>query len=158
MKNLNNFITEKLKVNSKTKIVNDLEHKEIIDKIIYYFNINPEETKDNEEKHAFEKIKEKIIEWLDYYKEKIKDVDFACDLETLNEFIKSINKNEYKENIQKEYNTSDSLNEKCQSLLDKSVGLYKNYIINIECQHCDEKMICISYKYGTLYCLNKNLK
>ena len=62
MKNLNKFVLEKLKVNSKTKInKNDnIESKEIIDRMIYYFNIDPKDTTDKEEKKDYESLKNQL--------------------------------------------------------------------------------------------------
>jgi len=154
MKNLNNFITEKLKVNSKTKInKNDnIESKEIIDQMIYYFNIDPLKTKDEREGRNYENAVLKITEWVEFYK--IKDIKFAADLETINDFIKYVNDKKHQNDIKKEYDTSYSLNEKCQELLEGSVTLFQHINTHFEVMYNTDKMICISYKYGTIYGLN----
>jgi len=154
MKKLNNFIFEKLKVNSKTKInKNDqIESKEIIDIITYYFNIDPFKAKDENEKNDYEKAISKITEWIEFYK--IKDIKFACDLETINNFVRYVKDKKHKEDILKEYDTRGTLNEKCQELLEDSVTLYQHYGTHFEIKYNNDKMICISYKYGTIYGLN----
>ena len=158
MKNLNKFVLEKLKVNSKTKInKNDnIESKEIIDRMIYYFNIDPKDTTDKEEKKDYESLKNKIMEWVEFFK--ITDIEFACDVETFNEFIQYVNNKKHQNDIKKEYDTSYSLNEKCQELLENAVTLYQHYNTHLELKYNNDEMICISYKYGTIYCLNTNKK
>ena len=158
MKNLNKFVLEKLKVNSKTKInKNDnIESKEIIDRMIYYFNIDPKDTTDKEEKKDYESLKNKITEWVEFYK--ITGIKFACDIETFNDFIQYVNDKKHQNDIKKEYDTSYSLNEKCQELLENAVTLYQHYNTHLELKYNNDEMICISYKYGTIYCLNTNKK
>lgn len=154
MKKLNNFIFEKLKVNSKTKInKNDqIESKEIIDIITYYFNIDPFKAKDEKEKNDYDKAISKITEWIEFYK--IKDIKFACDLETINNFVRYVKDKKHKEDVLKEYDTRGTLNKKCQELLKNSVTLYQHYSTHFELKYNNDKMICISYKYGTIYGLN----
>ena len=154
MKKLNNFIFEKLKVNSKTKInKNDqIESKEIIDIITYYFNIDPFKIEDEKEKNDYEKAISKITEWIEFYK--VKDIKFACDLETINNFVRYVKDEKRKKDILKEYDTRGTLNEKCQELLEDSVTLYQHYSTHFGLKYNNDKMICISYKYGTIYGLN----
>jgi len=155
MKNLNNFIIEKLKINSKTKIskIDDIDDQDgLIGNFIYYFNIDPKDTTDKEEKKDYETVIFKIAEWIEFFK--VKDVKFTCDVETFNEFIQYVNDKKHQDDIKKEYDTSYSLNEKCQELLENAVTLYQHYNTHLELKYNNDKMICISYKYGTIYGLN----
>ena len=157
MKNLNNFIIEKLKVNSKTNIskIDDVDDQnELVGDFIYYFNLDPLKAKDEMEGKDYEKVIFKIAEWIEFYK--VKDIKFACDLETLNDFIRYVKDKKQKDDILKKYDTSGTLNEKCQELLDDSVTrtFYQHYNTHLELKYNNDKMICISYKYGTIYGLN----
>ena len=155
MKNLNNFIIEKLKVNSKTNIskIDDIDDQNgLVGDFIYYFNLDPLKAKDEREGKDYETAIFKITEWIEFYK--VKDVKFACDLETLNDFIRYVKDKKQKDDILKEYDTGGTLNEKCQELLEDSVTLYQDINTHFEIKRNNDKMICISYKYGTIYGLN----
>lgn len=136
MKNLKDIISEKLTINSKTKLG---KHTSLSEKILYTWGFTDFESYENE--------KQIIDDWLK--ENNITEVYFACDKETLEEcdFIDD-----------KEYDTDYELNEYCQEYLSKADKLY-TYKSNGEKYDIfgSEEMICICSYYGTLFCLDKKI-
>ena len=89
-----------------------------------------------------ESLKNKITEWVEFYK--ITDIKFACDVETFNDFIQYVNDKKHQDDIKKEYDTSYSLNEKCQELLENAVTLYQHYNTHLELKYNNNEILAIS--------------
>jgi len=140
MKTLNNFIIEKLKINSKTKLSDNV--KELADEIFYvlwgFTDEDPE-------------IYEVISTWIK--DNNIKEVTPVADFDALKDAAEFLD-----DSTVKEYNTKNENVEECVDLLSKSKKLYhKNEVgINLDIYGCD-KIICVSGYYGTLYCADSNI-
>ena len=166
MKNLNNFIFEKLKVNSKTKINNKSTNykninsgNEIVDKIQYYFNIDPNENYiDSDIKIIRKELIECIEEWVKKYK--VENIKFVCDEYTLKILSARTNNfapyNEYKHDLEDEYDINDDINKKCEYLIktSESEQLYSHLSYGIRLWDFDGKMLYYNSRPMMTYCLN----
>lgn len=139
MKKLINFLQESLKITSKSKV--NEPSPEIIEKIIKnwgldHFKFNKKDIKDTLEKWQIDN--------------KVNDVSFAADVETLSELTGYGLPKDIKNN----YDDSDYTNEKCQIKLDQSEVLYSNDKEGLDIMG-NKEMIAFVSPYGTLYCLAK---
>lgn len=137
MKNLNNFIQEKLKINSKTRINNTEE----ICKYIYN-NLWGITDEDKEMYSAIEK-------WV-----KDNDVNEVIPIvhpESLNDVSEFID-----DDIIKQYKSDMKSVEDCEQELEKAENIYHHSGRgeNIDIM-CTDNMIAILGWYGTLYCVKK---
>ena len=135
MKSINNFIIEKLKINSNTKINNEL-----VEDIFYkYWGFVDEE----------KEIINVISQWVN--DNNIEDVKPIADKETLAELDGIVDDSV-------KFDSDETLVEKCQKYLEKSKSLYvsHNRGENIDIMGCEE-MICILDWYGAIYCVNSKI-
>ena len=139
MKTLINFLQEGLKITSKSRV--NKHSSEISEKIIKnwgldYFKFNKKDIKDVLEKWQIDN--------------KVNDVSFAADVETLVELTDYGLPKDIKNNYDDSYYT----NEKCQTKLDQSEVLYSNDKEGWDIMG-NKEMIAFVGPYGTLYCLVK---
>ena len=139
MKTLIIFLQEGLKITSKSRVNKHLS--EISEKIIKnwgldYFKFDKKDIKDILEKWQIDN--------------KVNDVSFAADVETLVELIE----NGLPKDIKNNYDDSYYTNEKCQTKLDQSEVLYSNDKEGWDIMG-NKEMIAFVGPYGTLYCLVK---
>lgn len=135
MKSINNFIIEKLKINSNTKITNEL-----VEDIFYkYWGFADEE----------KEIINVISQWIK--DNNIEDVKPIADKETLAELDGIVDDSV-------KFDSNEKLVEKCQKYLENSTTLYISHKRgeNIDIMGCEE-MICILGWYGTIYCVNSKI-
>ena len=135
MKSINNFIIEKLKINSNTKITNEL-----VEDIFYkYWGFADEE----------KEIINVISQWIK--DNNIEDVKPIADKETLSELDGIVDDSV-------KFYSNKKLVEKCQKYLENSTPLYISHERgeNIDIMGCEE-MICILGWYGTIYCVNSKI-
>ena len=135
MKSINNFIIEKLKINSNTKIINEL-----VEDIFYkYWGFADEE----------KEIINVISQWIK--DNNIEDVKPIADKETLAELDGIVDDSV-------KFDSNETLVEKCQKYLENSTPLYISHERgeNIDIMGC-EKMICILDWYGAIYCVNSKI-
>ena len=135
MKSINNFIIEKLKINSNTKITNEL-----VEDIFYkYWGFADEE----------KEIINVISQWIK--DNNIEDVKPIADKETLSELDGIVDDSV-------KFDSNEKLVEKCQKYLENSTPLYTSHERgeNIDIMGCEE-MICILGWYGTIYCVNSKI-
>ena len=132
MKKINNFINEKLKVNSKTNLQSTL-----LDEILEYWGLYDED----------DEINNAINQWIK--DNNVNNVQYIADKETLkgvSEFIE--------DNIIKQYKSDMKFVEDCEHELEKAENIYhhsgRGEKIDIE---ATDDMICIIGWYGTLYCV-----
>ena len=147
MKDLNNFIQEKLKITSKTKInsrskqellnVPNIVGNYITDKILYLWGFK----KDSED---IEEIGKVIKKWV--FDNNVGDVRPAADPETLNDYNGIIPKE-----ILDLYDNGLSMNEECQYRLNAAKEIYSfDKFTQI---YAATDIIAIIGSSGTLYCL-----
>jgi len=137
MKDLNNFIQEKLKINSKTQINNTEE----ICKYIYN-NLWGITDEDKEMYSAIEKwVKDNDVN----------EVFPIANQESLNDASEFID-----DDIIKQYKSDMKSVEDCESELEKAENIYHHSERgeNIDIM-CTDNMIAILGWYGTLYCVKK---
>jgi len=140
MKQLNKFIQEKLKINSKTKLSDNV--KELADEIFYvlwgFTDEDPE-------------IYEVISTWIK--DNNIKEVTPVADFDALKDAAEFLD-----DSTVKEYNTKNENVEECLNLISKTKTLYhkREHGIEFDIRGCD-KMICIIGYYGTLYCADSKI-
>lgn len=109
MKDITQFLLEKLKINKNSKIkkgdIPELTDNPIVNKILYGWGLGTDEPE----------ALEAIEKWVD--DNNIDEIRLAADLETLNE-------TDMPDIIKKLYDSSDTLNEECQYRLDSCKTIY----------------------------------
>ena len=138
MKNLINFLQEGLKITSKSKV--NESSPELIKKIMKNWLLD--------RGGGNKDIKDILEKW--QIDNKVNDVSFAADVETLAELTRYGLSKDIKDN----YDDSDYTNEKCQIKLDQSKVLYSNDKDGWDIMG-NKEMIAFVGPYGTLYCLAK---
>lgn len=138
MKNLINFLQEGLKITSKSKV--NESSPELIKKIMKNWLLD--------RGGGNKDIKDTLEKW--QIDNKVNDVSFAADVETLAELARYGLPKDIKDN----YDDSDYTNEKCQLKLDQSKVLYSNDKDGWDIMG-NKEMIAFVGPYGTLYCLAK---
>lgn len=138
MKNLINFLQEGLKITSKSKV--NESSPELIKKIMKNWLLD--------RGGGNKDIKDTLEKW--QIDNKVNDVSFAADVETLAELTRYGLSKDIKDN----YDDSDYTNEKCQIKLDQSKVLYSNDKDGWDIMG-NKEMIAFVGPYGTLYCLAK---
>ena len=138
MKNLIIFLQEGLKITSKSKV--NESSPELIKKIMKNWLLD--------RGGGNKDIKDTLEKW--QIDNKVNDVSFAADVETLAELTRYGLSKDIKDN----YDDSDYTNEKCQIKLDQSKVLYSNDKDGWDIMG-NKEMIAFVGPYGTLYCLAK---
>jgi len=139
MKEIHNYIIEKLKLNKNSKILSS-ELDTIVEKIIKWLIIPTT---------IINEVEKLIKDWvLENNILNINDLEPCADKETLNDHLLNNTK-------QKQYNSDDSMNEKCQYELDKAKSIYHNkqFLMDI---YITNKMICSITMFGTIYIIVKS--
>ena len=139
MKNLINFLQEGLKITSKSKV--NESSPELIKKIMKNWLLDRYKSNKKD-------IQDTLEKW--QIDNKVNDVSFAADVETLTELTRYGLSKDIKDN----YDDSDYTNEKCQIKLDQSEVLYSNDKEGWDIMG-NKEMIAFVGPYGTLYCLVK---
>ena len=134
MKDITQFLLEKLKINKNSKIkkgdIPELTDNPVVNKILYGWGLGTDEP------DALEAIEKWVND------NNIDEIRLAADLETLNE-------TDMPDIIKKLYDSSDTLNEECQYRLDSCKTIYKfGKYKEIVAAH---DLIAFMGTHGTLY-------
>lgn len=134
MKTLNNFILEKLKVNSKTNLQSAL-----LDEILEYWGLHDEE----------DEIDDAINQWInDNNVNEVIPIASYISLSDVSEFID--------DDIIKQYKSDMKSVKDCQNKFSNATNIYsydqRGEKFDI---YATDDMICIIGWYGTLYCVKK---
>lgn len=139
MKNLDNYIIERLHITKDSKII---DIKKVTDQIIDWFRLLSVDI------YEKSKIRNAIYDWVEANNVSIEDLQPCADKETLNEYL--LNDDEMKV-----YNSSNLQNELCQYELAKAKEIYNDKIEGISIEYTN-KMICYIGAFGTIYVVIKN--
>ena len=150
MKQLNNYIQEKLKIKADTKIkkgkeldllnVPNVVDNYVADKILYVWGFK-------KGSYGTKKVGEAIKKWV--LDNNIEDVQPAADPETLNEFVPDAPKE-----IIELYDDSLKLNEECQYRLASAKEIY--VLDKFNQVYASSNIIALISYTGTLYCIPVN--
>lgn len=134
MEKINNFINEKLKVNSKTNLQSTL-----LDEILEYWGLYDED----------DEINNAINQWIK--DNNVNNVQYIADKETLRGVSEFMD-----DDIIKQYKSDIKFVEYCEYELEKAENIYHHSGRgeNIDIM-CTDNMIAILGWYGTLYCVKK---